>query len=73
MKKNNLQIKDKGLKKLLELKKEMIHFHKTRIPRCHKCKKNWVHDIDSITKKKSKYTWKANCKCLKKKLRLSIG
>ena len=45
-----------------------------KIPRCMICKKNFVNDIDSITKKKSKYLWKPNCKCKgMDKLRVSIG
>ena len=56
-----------------EVMKEVEHLQRTGIPRCHYCKKNWVNAIDSITNKKSKYTWKPNCKCIKKPIRMSIG
>ncbi len=62
-------------KEMSNIKKEVKHLQKTGIPRCHnpKCRKEWVHDIDSITKKISKYSWKPNCKCIKKPIRMSIG
>jgi len=60
-------------KEMSNIKKEIKHLHKTGIPRCHHCHKNWVNDIDSITKEISKYLWKPNCKCLKVQIRLSIG
>ena len=53
--------------------KEIKHLQKTGIPRCAYCHKNWINAIDSITKKVCKYTWKPNCKCLKKPIRMSIG
>jgi len=59
---------------LPKIKKEIKHLHKTGIPRCMYCKKNWVHDIDLITKKESEYSWKPDCDCLKNKdIRISIG
>lgn len=58
---------------LKEIKKEVKHLQKSGVPRCNYCKKNWVNDIDSITKKKSLYLWKPNCKCIKKPIRMSIG
>ncbi len=63
----------KEIKEIKEIKEEIKHFQETGIPRCMYCKKNFVNDIDSITKKKSKYLWKPICKCSKSKLRLSIG
>jgi len=51
--------------------KEIEHFKKTRVPRCILCKKNFV----KIKEDSGKYhsVWKPDCKCFKKKLRLSIG
>ncbi|MBW2982636.1 hypothetical protein KY343_07160 [Candidatus Woesearchaeota archaeon] len=46
-------------------KKEIEHLKKTRIPRCMKCKKNFIQVTE--------HTWKPNCKCYKKDLRLSMG
>ena len=31
--------------------------------KCQTCGKRWIHSVDSITKKLSKYLWKPNCKC----------
>ena len=59
------------LKEEKEIKKEIKHLQETGIPRCMYCKKNFINDIDLITKKKSKYLWKSVCKCTNAKL--SIG
>ena len=56
-----------------ELLKEHKHLIRTDIPRCIYCKKNFIHDIDSITKKVSKYLWKSDCDCIKHKIKLSMG
>ena len=55
-----------------EIKDEVKHLQKTKIPRCPICKKNYVNAIDSITKKKSKYLWKPNCEH-NPNARMSIG
>ena len=47
-----------------EIWKEIVHFRKTKIPRCMICKKNYIKDIE--------YTWKPNCEH-NKSVRLSIG
>jgi len=56
---------------LKELIDEVKHLQKTNIPRCMKCKKNFV----KIEEESSKYhsVWKPGCKCMKKDLKLSIG
>lgn len=61
------------MKKNPDYNKEIKHLKKTRIPRCFFCGKNWVNAYDSIEKKKSKYLWEPNCKCLKKKIQMCIG
>ena len=58
---------------LYKIFEEANHLKKTKIPRCHYCKKNWITAVDSITKKKSKYSWKPNCKCINNPIRMSIG
>ena len=58
----------------LEIQKELDHYRKSRVPRCSKCKVNFIHTIDSKTKKLSKYLWKPNCDCKGiQDLRLCIG
>lgn len=49
------------------------HLRETGIPRCIYCKKNFVNDIDSITRSISKYLWTQDCDCVKHKIGLSIG
>lgn len=56
-----------------KIEKELKHLKKTKVPRCVICKINFVNAIDSITKKKSKYLWKPNCKCFKEPIQISIG
>jgi len=46
--------------------------HMEYMTTCPKCGKRFVNDIDSITKKKSKYLWKPNCDC-NPNLRMSMG
>jgi len=47
--------------------KEIEHLKETGIPRCQKCKKDFVKD-------NSDYIWKPTCRCFKNKnLRLSVG
>lgn len=47
-----------------EIIHELVHYQKTRIPRCQHCYKDFV--------KEDKYSWKPVCKCAKN-VRLSIG
>lgn len=47
-----------------EVKVELEHFKKTRVPRCQKCKKDFV--------KETEYTWKPDCDC-SPGVRLSLG
>lgn len=56
-----------------EILDEVKHLQKTKIPRCYKCKKNFVNAYDSITKKKSKYLWKPDCKCYKESVIMARG
>ena len=35
---------------------------KSKVPICFTCYKKMVKDTDPITKRKSKYIWKTNCK-----------
>lgn len=56
-----------------DIKYELENFKKTRVPRCQKCFKNFEPAVDSITKKKSKYSWKPTCDCCNPDLRLHIG
>ena len=52
---------------------EINHYKETKVPRCQKCFKNFEPAIDSITKKKSEYSWKPTCNCSSKGIRLHIG
>lgn len=45
--------------------KEILHLRKTKVPRCLLCKEDYVHAVDSKTKKISKYLWKPVCECVK--------
>ncbi len=56
-----------------DVAKEIKHLHKTGIPRCPHCHKDYVNAFDSIAKKVSEYCWKPTCKCIKKDIRVSIG
>lgn len=55
------------------IRKEIEHFKKTDIPRCHICKKEFVNAYDSVSKEISKYLWKPDCNCIGKDVRISIG
>ena len=67
-------IKIVGKEKFLDMKKELAHLHKSGVPRCEICHKNFVNVVDSKTKKLSPYSWTYDCKCHKNnKLILSIG
>ncbi len=66
MKKENFEAWMKEQKRIL--KEQGV----PRPPICPTCKIPFINDIDSVTKKVSKYLWKTNCKHLKN-LRLSIG
>jgi len=55
---------DNLIKNLLETSKELLHFQKTKIPRCQICKKDFV--------KAGEYSWKPNCNCINKDLRMNI-
>ena len=59
----------KGIPK--ELINEVKHLRKTGVPRCMKCKKDFIR----IDEESSEYhdTWKPGCKCIKKELRVSRG
>ena len=46
---------------LLETSKELMHFQKTKIPRCPICKVPMEPAIDTKTGKISKYLWKTAC------------
>jgi hypothetical protein len=48
---------------MIEMEKENEHLKETGIPRCHKCKKNMINGIDSVTKQISKYIWIYDCSC----------
>lgn len=56
---------------------ELIHFQQTNIPRCPYCKEDFVHGVDSIACKVSKYLWipnKKKCDCFKNRnFTLSVG
>jgi len=54
-----------------EYKPEIEHLQNTEIPRCMKCKKNYVKDLERSGKYHS--VWKPDCKCMKKDMRLCIG
>jgi len=55
-------VADEKLKQnIKDIEKELQHYYKTKIIRCHICKKNFVNGIDSITKKKSQYLWVSDC------------
>jgi predicted Rossmann fold nucleotide-binding protein DprA/Smf involved in DNA uptake len=62
---------DKYLKEKEETEKELEHFKKTGIPRCQQCKKDFKKVEEQSSELHS--TWEPDCKCSKKKLRLSIG
>ena len=47
------------------IKDELKHFHKTKVPRCLYCKKNF--------KRVNEHTWKSDCKCAKRDIRVMIG
>jgi hypothetical protein len=54
-----------------EIREELEHYRKTRVPRCQnpKCLKNMVKIVDE----KYHQTWKYNCKCNPKGLGLMVG
>ena len=49
-----------------------INNRRNKIPTCIECGEPMINDIDSVTKKISKYLWKTKCGHAKN-LRLSIG
>jgi len=57
-----------------QIRVELEHLEKTGVPRCPRCKVNFVNGYDSIAKEISKYLWIPNCKCKGMKSQmLSIG
>ena len=66
-----MDLTSKSIKNDEKLQKMMKEF--TKNPKCTKCGKKFINDIDSKTKKISKYLWKPTCKCINKNFRLSIG
>jgi hypothetical protein len=56
-----------------DVRKELDHLHKTGIPRCLKCHKDYVHAVNSKTGELSEYLWKPVCDCIKKPVMISLG
>ena len=52
---------------------DIEYMRRTGIPRCPTCKEDMVNARDSITKKISKYIWKASCECISPNMRLMRG
>jgi len=71
----NMQNYRDGIKKIISTNdmilfdEEMKNFRKTGIPRCIKCKKDFIADGES---KEKKYVFKPRCECLDKNIRICI-
>ena len=58
-------------KELDKYKREVKRLHKTKIPRCLYCKKNWKKVEEESGENHS--TWEPDCNCIESPVRMSIG